>query len=130
MKNKFPQYILFPEIPTSFKITASQTLFIVQSVLNPVCIGRRAQIPNSKYLKLVIENLCVLNFNDSPINFRVSTHIDSECHFVNLCLASLVSVCTQDVSCLDTLSDLITALVACAHPFLSCPSVCTVEVTN
>ena len=26
MKNKFPNYILFPELPTFFGITASQTL--------------------------------------------------------------------------------------------------------
>ena len=48
MKNKFPNQILFPEIPTFFEITTNQTLFIVLSVLNFVYIGRRARIPNSK----------------------------------------------------------------------------------
>ena len=33
MKNKFPNHILFPEIPTFFEITANQTLFIVLTVL-------------------------------------------------------------------------------------------------
>ena len=55
MMNKFPHLILFIEIPTYFEITASQTLFIVRSVLNwffkPI-------------FKLVIGNLRIANFSD------------------------------------------------------------------
>ena len=32
IKNEFPYHILFPEIPTYFEITASQTPFLVLSV--------------------------------------------------------------------------------------------------
>ena len=47
MKNKFPYHILFPEIPTYFKITASQTLFLTRSVWTFLYMGLRAGIPSS-----------------------------------------------------------------------------------
>ena len=39
MKNKFPNLILFHEIPTFFEITAIETLFIVRSALNLFTLG-------------------------------------------------------------------------------------------
>ena len=57
MKNKFPYYILFPEIHTYFEITANQTPFLVRAVWTFVYMGCRAGIPSSIILKHV--NYCI-----------------------------------------------------------------------
>ena len=62
MKNKFPNHILFPEIPTFFEITANKTLFIVLSVLNLFTLGAAHEYRTRKIFKHVIEYLLVSNF--------------------------------------------------------------------
>ena len=62
MKNKFPNHILFPEIPTFFEITANQTLIIVLSVLNLFTLGAAHEYRTRKIFKHVIEYLHVSNF--------------------------------------------------------------------
>ena len=62
MQNKLPNHIIFSEIPTFFEKTASQTLFIVQSVLNLFTLGAAHEYRVKKNFKHVIENLHVSNF--------------------------------------------------------------------
>ena len=55
MKNKFPNHILFPAIPTFLEITANQTLFIVGSVLNLFTLGAAHEYRTRKIFKHVIQ---------------------------------------------------------------------------
>ena len=63
MKNKFPNHILFPEMPTFFEITANQTLFIVLSVLNLFTLGVAHEYRTRKIFKHVIEYFTCLKFS-------------------------------------------------------------------
>ena len=62
MRNKFPNHILFPEIPTFFEITASQTLIIVRFVFNLFTLGAVHKYRTRKMFKQIIEYLHVSNF--------------------------------------------------------------------
>ena len=62
MKNKFPNHILFSEIPTFLEITANQTLFIIGSVLNLFTLGAAHEYRTRKIFKHVIQYLHVSNF--------------------------------------------------------------------
>ena len=62
MKNKFPNRIPLSEMSTYFEITASQALFIVQSVLNLFIFGAVHEYRTRKTVKRVIENLHISIF--------------------------------------------------------------------
>ena len=83
MKNKFPYNIFFPEMPTYFAINAIQTPFTVWSVWTFVYMGRRAGIPSSIILSMLLRIYVLQIFSDLLIQFRVTGHIDLESIFYN-----------------------------------------------
>ena len=66
MKKKFPNHILFPELPTFFGIAASQTLCCSVSFKLLFRVGAAHEYRTRKIFKHVIENLHVSNFQRLP----------------------------------------------------------------
>ena len=109
MKNLFLHHILFPEIPTYLEITASQTLFIVQSVLN-FCLhwvycsvsfellftmGTVHEYRTGQKIEARYREFLCCNFNNYPIKFGVTTHIDLELVIINKGITAMLLFCEK-----------------------------------